>query len=123
MKFVRVPAGTFVMGENPPLSEGKRDERPAHEVTISRPFYIGMHEVTQAHVYPAPRCQEKTIKTSPSAVMYSASKYMCHDEIRAFVSYQWVGVLRLEPSQSFRKPAQPFSHLPLVHLEMGRKFQ
>lgn len=47
MKFVRVPAGTFTMGENPPLSEGKSDEHPAHEVTISKPFYIGIHEVTQ----------------------------------------------------------------------------
>lgn len=47
MKFVRAPAGAFTMGENPPLSEGKGDERPAHEVTISRPFYIGIHEVTQ----------------------------------------------------------------------------
>ena len=47
MKFVLIPAGTFVMGENPPLSEGKGDERPAHEVTISKPFYMGIHEVTQ----------------------------------------------------------------------------
>lgn len=43
MKFVRVPSGTFLMGENPPLSEGKGDERPAHEVTLSKPFYIGIH--------------------------------------------------------------------------------
>ncbi len=68
-----------------------------------------------AHVYPAPRCQEKNKKTSPSAVMYSASLYVCHDEIRAFVSYQLDGVLRPERSQSFRKPARPFSHLPLLH--------
>lgn len=47
MKFVRIPAGTFIMGENLPLSEGKDDERPAHEVTISKPFYIAIHEVTQ----------------------------------------------------------------------------
>lgn len=47
MKFVLVPAGKFIMGENLPLSEGKGDERPAHEVTISRPFYMGQHEVTQ----------------------------------------------------------------------------
>lgn len=47
MKFVRIPAGTFTMGENPPLSEGKGDEHPAHEVTISKGFYICAHEVTQ----------------------------------------------------------------------------
>lgn len=47
MKFVLAPAGSFVMGENPQLSEGKDDERPANEVTISKPFYIGAHEITQ----------------------------------------------------------------------------
>lgn len=59
MKFVRVPAGKFMMGENPPLSEGKRDEHPAHEVTIGRPFYMGAHEVTQAQ-------WEKVMGSNPS---------------------------------------------------------
>lgn len=47
MTFVLVPQGSFVMGENAPLSEGKRDEHPAHEVTITKPFYMGQYEVTQ----------------------------------------------------------------------------
>jgi formylglycine-generating enzyme required for sulfatase activity len=48
MKLVLVPAGTFVMGS--PKSEGFRNdnEGPQHKVTISKPFYIGIHEVTQA---------------------------------------------------------------------------
>jgi formylglycine-generating enzyme required for sulfatase activity len=40
---VLVPAGSFVMG-----SEAETDERPAHRVTIARPFYVGKYEVTQA---------------------------------------------------------------------------
>lgn len=47
MKFVLIPAGTFMMGEDPSLGEGKSDEKPQHEVTISKPYYIGAHEVTQ----------------------------------------------------------------------------
>ncbi len=47
MEFVLVPAGSFVMGENAPLSEGKGDEHPPHDVNITRPFYMGRHEVTQ----------------------------------------------------------------------------
>jgi formylglycine-generating enzyme required for sulfatase activity len=44
MEFVLIPAGTFMMG-----SEGNEsDERPVHRVTISRPFYLGKYEVTQA---------------------------------------------------------------------------
>ena len=44
MKFVLIPAGTFKMG-----AEGKEsDEKPVHQVTISRAFYLGKFEVTQS---------------------------------------------------------------------------
>jgi len=47
MKLVLIPAGTFVMG-SPPDEEGRdAGEGPQHEVTIGRPFYMGVHEVTQ----------------------------------------------------------------------------
>jgi formylglycine-generating enzyme required for sulfatase activity len=37
-----IPAGSFVMGDE----AGLDDERPVHEVTISRSFYLGRYEVT-----------------------------------------------------------------------------
>jgi formylglycine-generating enzyme required for sulfatase activity len=43
MEFVLVPAGSFIMGD----LEGEDDEAPLREVTISRPFRLGRHEVTQ----------------------------------------------------------------------------
>jgi formylglycine-generating enzyme required for sulfatase activity len=43
MKLKLLPAGTFTMGE----AGGDSDERP-HEVTLSRPFYLGVNEVTNA---------------------------------------------------------------------------
>jgi formylglycine-generating enzyme required for sulfatase activity len=58
MKFVRVEPGAFRMGVgNTPLPaelttddslqpEGDYDEKPNHTVTISKPFYIGVYEVT-----------------------------------------------------------------------------
>jgi hypothetical protein len=45
IKLKRVPAGTFLMGS--PAGEGSNDEHPQHEVRISRPFYLGVYEVTQ----------------------------------------------------------------------------
>jgi formylglycine-generating enzyme required for sulfatase activity len=47
MTFVLIPAGEFVMGS--PEHEGgrDRDEGPRRRVTISRPFYMGVYEVTQ----------------------------------------------------------------------------
>ena len=58
LKLVHIPAGKFKMGNNdtPPETikkvggkeEHLTDEYPAHEVTISKPFYMGIYEVTQA---------------------------------------------------------------------------
>jgi len=59
MRFVRVEPGSFLRGfEGRPLPpdlagrphrrEGDFDERPAHKATISRAFYLGVFEVTNA---------------------------------------------------------------------------
>lgn len=43
MEFVWIPAGSFMMGSE----KGPKDEKPLHEVVISRPFCLGVHEVSQ----------------------------------------------------------------------------
>ncbi len=43
MQFVKIPGGSFIMGDN---QSGALDERPEHRVNIS-PFYMGATEVTQ----------------------------------------------------------------------------
>ena len=45
MKLVRIEPGRFMMGQ---AKGGDWDERPVHEVTISRAFYMGATEVTNA---------------------------------------------------------------------------
>ena len=47
MKLVLIPKGTFMMG-SPPDEKGSEDNERRHEVTISRDYHLGMHEVTQA---------------------------------------------------------------------------
>ncbi len=47
MKFRRIPAGSFVMG-SPDGEERREDDEFQHPVTISRPFFMGVHEVTQS---------------------------------------------------------------------------
>ncbi|MBY0230654.1 MAG: SUMF1/EgtB/PvdO family nonheme iron enzyme [Gemmataceae bacterium] len=48
MRLALVPAGTFLMG-SPEGEEGRYDdEGPRHEVTVTRPFWIGVFPVTQA---------------------------------------------------------------------------
>jgi uncharacterized protein (TIGR02996 family) len=46
MCFVLIPPGTFRMG-SPDEERHYCDEEPAHEVEISRAFYLGVHPVTQ----------------------------------------------------------------------------
>jgi formylglycine-generating enzyme required for sulfatase activity len=58
MKLVHIPAGKFKMGNHDAPAETIKkvggeeehvpDEYPAHEVTISKPFYMGIYELTQA---------------------------------------------------------------------------
>ena len=46
-KMIKVEAGTFTMGATPEQEKPSGDEKPAHQVTISKDFYIGETEVTQ----------------------------------------------------------------------------
>ena len=48
LEMVWIQPGRFLMG-SPALESGRRDhEGPRHEVTITKGFYLGKHEVTQA---------------------------------------------------------------------------
>lgn len=46
MRFALIPAGKFTMG-SPESEKGRNDDETQHEVAIARPFYLGVHEVTQ----------------------------------------------------------------------------
>ena len=47
IKLARIPAGTFTMGS--PRSEQDRDDKEErHEVSITKPFYLGVYELKQS---------------------------------------------------------------------------
>src|SRR5258706_1278154 len=48
MHSVPVPAGSFAMGAGNDDREAGPAEKPRHTVTLTRPFYLARHEVTQA---------------------------------------------------------------------------
>jgi formylglycine-generating enzyme required for sulfatase activity len=47
MVFIKIPAGTFMMGSQNPDKYWK-DESPQHRVTISKPFLLGKSEISQS---------------------------------------------------------------------------
>ncbi len=47
LEMVLIQAGTFMMGSLYSEQDRNTDEAPQHQVTISQPFYIGKHEITQ----------------------------------------------------------------------------
>ncbi|MCY2995663.1 MAG: SUMF1/EgtB/PvdO family nonheme iron enzyme [Planctomycetota bacterium] len=48
MQLTLVPAGEFLMGAPEHENETTNYERPQHRVRITKAFYLGVHEVTQA---------------------------------------------------------------------------
>jgi hypothetical protein len=48
MEFVLIPAGSFTMGADRNFEDAAADETPQHRVNVSKPFYLGGYEVTQA---------------------------------------------------------------------------
>jgi formylglycine-generating enzyme required for sulfatase activity len=58
MKLVLIPKGTFMMG-SPESEQGRNENETQHEVTISKDYYLGVYEVTQAQY-------EKVMGKNPS---------------------------------------------------------
>ena len=79
MKLVRIEAGKFTMG-----SETGSDEKPVHQVTITRPFYMGATEVTQAQWKAVMNTQPWEGQTYAKAGADNAASYISWDEATAF---------------------------------------
>ncbi len=60
MKLALIPAGEFTMGSPAAESNRSKHEGPQHRVRITRPFYLGVYQVTQEEY-------EQVMETNPSA--------------------------------------------------------
>ncbi len=68
--FVYIPAGTFQMGS----TAGDADEKPDHEVTISKGYFMGRHEVTQKEWAEVMKVNVNGISESPSDFKNSSAE-------------------------------------------------
>jgi formylglycine-generating enzyme required for sulfatase activity len=80
MQFVKIPAGSFMMGCSAGDQECQADEKPAHPVSITRPFEIGKCQVTQAE-YEAVTAVNPSYSKGPSlpveGVSWDDAKKFC----------------------------------------------
>jgi formylglycine-generating enzyme required for sulfatase activity len=60
-EMVFVEGGTFMMGSDKPLADA--DESPVHQVTLTKGYWIGKYEVTQAQWY---EVMDKVADVSPA---------------------------------------------------------
>ena len=66
MKLAYIPAGEFQMGAPDSEEDASSDEKPQHRVRITKPFYLGLYEVTQGEY-------ERVMGTNPSDFKESGS--------------------------------------------------
>lgn len=94
MEFVLIPSGTFNMGSD----TGDADERPVHQVTISKAFYMGKYEVTQGQ-------WQAVMGANPSASPGDANRpvdQVSWNDAQAFLSK----LNAMEGGQRYRLPTE-----------------
>jgi formylglycine-generating enzyme required for sulfatase activity len=104
MEFVLIPAGSFTMGEDNNFSKfvfslfgDAKDNTPRHRVTISKPFYLGKYEVTQAQ-------WTVVMGDNPSAYKgrNNPVEKVCWDDVQIFIGH----LNQLEEHSRYRLPTE-----------------
>ncbi len=79
--LVHIPAGSFLMG-SPESEEGRDpDEGPVHRVTLTKDFYIGKYEVTQAQ-WMTLMDENRSTEIDPNYPVNKVSWFDCQEFLR-----------------------------------------
>ena len=80
LEMVLIPAGKFMMGS--PASEvGRKENETQHEVTLTKPYYIGKYEVTQEQ-WDAVMVNNRSFYREPKLPVTGVSWENCQEFIR-----------------------------------------
>jgi formylglycine-generating enzyme required for sulfatase activity len=94
MELVLIPAGEFMMGSPENEKGGFKEERPVHKVKITKPFYMGKYEVTQAQWQQVMGNNPSDLKGSGKRPVENVSWNDCQEFVKK-VSAMGQGVCRL----------------------------
>ncbi|MDR1080750.1 MAG: formylglycine-generating enzyme family protein [Deltaproteobacteria bacterium] len=97
MRFALVPDGTFSMGSPEGRPFSFRDEMPVHQVRLTRPFYLGVFEVTEEQ-WDLVMGESTGGNRPPGAPAQSVS----YDRAMAFVA----AMNRMEGTMRYRLPTE-----------------
>lgn len=97
VEFVKIPAGSFTMGRDKNFEEGDDVETPQHKVTITRDFYLGKYEVTQAQWV-------AVMGSNPSNFMGRTNpvEQVSWDDVQVFLGK----LNQMEPGRGYRLPTE-----------------
>ncbi len=110
MRFVLVPHGTFTMG-SPPSEADRDDDEERHEVTLTRAYYLGITEVTNAQMRRAVPTWTSKPRFKPEEDRYAGLAFdgddqpvmsVSHDDATAFTGW----LTRQDPSRRYRLPTE-----------------
>ena len=97
MRFVLIPAGSFVMG-SPESETGRQWNEKRHRVIISKSFYMGETEVTQGQ-------WDRLVSPNPSS--FKLGKNYPVDTVSWNQAMQFIAFLnRFEKTQKYRLPTE-----------------
>ena len=80
LEMILIPAGKFVMG-SPASEKGHRVNETQHEVTLTKPFYMGKYEVTQEQ-WDAVMVNNRSFYRGPKLPVTSVSWENCQEFIK-----------------------------------------
>jgi formylglycine-generating enzyme required for sulfatase activity len=118
MEFVQIPAGTFLMGSPDSDAEAYNDEKPAHRVTISQPFYLGKYPVTQAQWEAGMGNNPSEFRGHPNRPVESVSWNDVHKFLHQLKEREGSGHYRLPTEAQWEYACRAGTQTPRYHSDI-----
>jgi formylglycine-generating enzyme required for sulfatase activity len=119
MEFMRIPAGPFTMGSPDSDAEAQEEEKPAHRVTISQPFYLGKYPVTQAQWEAVMGNNPSKCKGDPNRPVESVSWDDVHAFLRKLTERERGGDYRLPTEAQWEYACRAGTETPRYHPDIA----
>ena len=119
MEFVLISAGTFLMGSPDTDAEADANEKPAHHVTISQPFYLGKYPVTQAQWEAVMGNNPSEFRGHPNAPVDSVSWNDVHAFLHTLNEQERRGDYRLPTEAQWEYACRAGTEPPRYHPDVN----